>query len=175
MLNEKVLNAIQSLDYSNRPFSEITDKLYWEDVMAIMEMNEYEQEEEIVDALPQHIRLVYLLIWMQTTIMNDSFLSVFYNHSLFEIKRFIEVMKADGFSDLSELIKKALQIILSKFPLPHEESHTFMQDTDAQPDDFFGDDICEQIEAIEEEIEDLYNDDDFWERVEVVWNSLQSK
>ena len=175
MLRKEILDAIQKLDYSNVPFSEITERLYYEDVMGIMELNKYEQEDEIVAALPNRIRFLYLILWLQTTIMNDGLLSVFYNHSFFEFKRFIEVVKSAGMTDLTELVEKALQVILSKFPLPKKDSHTFMQDADedAQPYDFFGEDIGNAIGEIGEEIDGgLFSSDEFWNRVETVWKTI---
>jgi len=177
MLNEKIMAAIRQLDYSN---CELTDeqieKLYYEDIGNIIEVDEYKYMDEIIDVLPQHIRLVYLLMDLQITINGDTFLSLFYNHSVSQNKQLMEFLKTMGFSDLSGLIEKAQQIILSKFPLPEDENHTFTEHKDPDIDtyDYFGDAICQQIEEIEEnELQDLLWGDELWTRVRAIWDSMR--
>ena len=177
MLKAKILDAIQQLDYSGCELTdELIEKLYYEDVHEIMSKNEYEQVDEILDALPQHVRLVYHLVDLQSTVNNDSLLSLFYNHSVGENKRLMEYLKTMGFSDLAGLIEKAQQIILTKFPMPGDENQTFTEhkDPDIETYDYFGDEICQQIEEIEEnDLQDLLWGDEFWERVREIWNSMQ--
>ena len=110
MLNEKIREAIQSLDYSNLPFAEVTEKLYYEGVMEIVSMNDYKQENEIIDALPERIRFLYYVLWLQTETMNDGFLSIFYNHSVFEVKRFLETVKTAGLPICQNWLKKPYRL-----------------------------------------------------------------
>ena len=173
MLKKEILEAIQKLDYTGVPFSEVCERLYYDDVGGITQMCGYAHEGEVIDALPERIRFLYLILWLQTEYMNDGLLSVFYNHSVSELKRFLKVVKSAGITDLTDLVEKALQVILTKVPMPSDESHTFMEGSDAQPHDFFGDDIGNAIEEIENEIDSsLISSEEFWNRVEAAWNSL---
>jgi hypothetical protein len=176
MLQQKVLDAIQKLDYPN---CELTDdfftKLYCDDVGNIMSMNGFKQMEEILDALPQRIRLVYLFVDLQNRINCDGFLSQFYNHSVGENKRLLEFFNTLGFTDLTSLIEKAQQVILTKLPWPRDENHTLMEDLDSDVDiyDYLGEEITNQIDEIETEVESVLWGDELWKRVKAIWNSMQ--
>jgi len=173
MPKKEIVDAIQKLDYTNVPFSEVSARLYYDDVGGIIQKYGDEHEGVIIAALPDRVRFLYHVLWLQTTCMTDGLLSLFYNNSVFEIKRFLKIVKSAGLTDLTDLVEKALRVILTKFPMPSDESLTFMEDSDAQPRDFFGDDIGNAIDVIENEIDDgLMSSDEFWDRVELAWNSL---
>jgi len=175
MLKKEVLDAIQNLDYTDCELSdEFYEKLYWEDVYDIIKMNGgFEDIEEVINALPKHVRFVYLLLDLQSTIMNDGLLSVFYNKTASEVRQLLDTVKTAGMTELFDLLENARQLILTKFTWPNNGNILLAQFHGKRPYDAIGEEICEQIESIEQEVDGMFGDEKFWKRVEVIWNSLQ--
>jgi len=154
-LSESVLNDPTTFDSENWTWK------IWENVTNLFEANEWECD-EVIDNLPVKIQTIFLLEDLKSTINNDGLLSVFYNESLYAIKRLRHAIDLSGVKMAGNLFDKALRLVKSRFTWSNKHINFVDQmDGDVQPYEFFGEKITDRIEEIESQISDILFTDEF--------------
>ena len=160
---ESYKETLSKLDFSNVPFEDLPVEV-GEKVNEII-LNFYEFRDEIINALPENIQIVYLVGEFESAILNDGLLSVFCNNDLKEILRFRNAIEKTNSKKLLKLFDEAKTLVEKKYTLKPDTSFT-----DEHPDDYFdeflGEKISDKAEVIAEKIDDLQGDGEYWNRIE---------
>ena len=159
-MNEEARNKIKQLSDVEITFEPGWTWKIWEDVQDIIKANEWESD-EVVEKLPEKVCVVYLLANLGETINNDGLLSVFYNETLYEIKRLRHAIKLSGSKELGDLFDKAFQLVKTKFTWTDEHANfNGHMEERVHPYEFF-DEITDRTEEIENQISDILFHDEF--------------
>ena len=160
-MNEEARNKIKQLSDVEITLNPHWTWKIWEGVQDIFEANEWESD-EVLENLPEKVRVVYLLANLMTTINGGGLLSVFYNGTLHEIKQLRHAIKLSGSRELGDLFDEAFQLVESKFTWSDEHiNFNGQMDEDVEPYEFF-DEITDRIEEIENQISAiLFRDEEF--------------
>ena len=126
-MNEEIQNKIKHL-IDGITFEPDWTTQVWLDVLDIS------CSDELIDCLPEKIRTVFLLSNLKNSISGDGFLSVFYNESLYEIKRLRHAIELSGSMELGDLFEEALHLIESKFTWSNEYINFVTQTLDDDVD-----------------------------------------
>ena len=162
-MNKEVRNKIKQLCDEITFEPDWTTKI-WLDVLDIS------CSDKLIDSLPEKLRTVFLLANLKNTISCDGFLSVFYNESLYEIKRLRRAIELSGSQELGNLFDEAFQLVKSKFTWLNKIMN-FIGQTSDDPYEFFGNKITDRIEEIETKISDIIYEDDFEKHLEAYMKS----
>ncbi|MDL2243339.1 hypothetical protein LJB84_00640 [Bacteroidales bacterium OttesenSCG-928-J19] len=161
--------AITKLNFDNVSFEELPVKVGEKINDIITEYLEF--SDEIIENLPDNIKLVYLIGELESAILYDGLLSIFYNNTLKEIERYEKAIQKTESKKLLQLFLKAKALVSKEYTLKQDK--TFLE---AFPDkdvyDFFSESLIEIIENIEEKITELQDKGEYWNRIE---NQFQSK
>jgi len=161
-MHKDIQEKIKQLCDSKITFeSDWTVKLY-DDIQDIMQANQWKCD-DVIAALPEKLQTVYALQDLIAAINCDGFFSVFYNKPLYEIKRLRRAIDLAEMKLVGDLYDEAFQLVKSKFTWSDEHINFVTQQINQgdNPDcnEFFGDEIANRFEEIEEQISaTLYND-----------------
>ena len=160
---ENYKEQVSKLEFDNIPFEDLPVAVGEKVNEIIMKFPEYEND--IINALVPKIKIVYLIGELESSILNDGLLSVFYNSNLNEIMRIREAIEQTKSKKLLNLFDKAKSLF--------EKEYTFKSDTNfvsENPDtdiyDFFSENLTDKIEEIEEKITELQDNAEYWNKIE---------
>ena len=160
---ESYKEALSKLDFSNVSFDDLPVEA-GEKVNEIV-LNFWEFREDIINALPENIQIVYLVGEFESAIFNDGLLSVFCNNDLNEVLRFRNAIEKTNSKKLLKLFDEAKSLIEKKYTLKPDTSFT-EEYPDHDMDEFLGEKISNKVEAIAEKIDDLQGSGEYWNRIE---------
>lgn len=163
-MNQEIQNRIAALNESDMSFVPEWTLTLYEQIQDIMSANSWKCD-EVLENLPPKMQTVYLLVALTETIANDGFFSVFYNESFVEIQRLRMAIKTAGFDSVFKLFDEALQLIQNKFQWM-DENDNFIGLEKADPFEYFGDEITDRMEVIENQLDDILSSDDFENKLE---------
>jgi len=159
---ESYKEALSKLDFSNVPFEDLPVEV-GEKVNEII-LKFYEFRDEIINALPENIQIVYLVGEFESAILNDGLLYVFCNNDLKEVLRFRNAIEQTNSKKLLKLFDDAKSLVEKKYTLKPDTNFT-----EEYPDDdfeeFVGEKVSDKVEAIAEKIDDLQGDGEYWNRI----------
>ncbi len=172
-MNPTIQTQFEALDFSNVPVPELYDRIY-ERVEDIISKSKLESE-EIIDALPEKIRAVYLLVELSETMLCDGFFSVFYNFSYRHINQIQIGLAVIGFPSLSKCFNEGLELTKKKFHWKDENTNFVTQmrneGVDVDPGEYFGERIANRMESLEEKIQTIFDSDEFCCHIDKFWLS----
>ncbi len=156
-------NILSKLDFNNIPFEDIPEKVGNKVDDIILKFFDF--RDEIIDSLPENIKIVYLVGEFESAILNDGLLSVFYNNNLNEIMRFRSAIEKTNSKKLLNLFDEAKSLVERKYTL--KSNINFVEEHPIDDlFDFFGEELSNDIEKIEEKIDDLQSSGEYWDRIE---------
>jgi hypothetical protein len=154
---------VLKLDFSNVHFEDLPVEV-GEKINEIV-VRFFDNREQIIDLLPENIRIVYLIGEFESAILNDGLFSVFYNSSLQEIIQIREAIEKTNSTKLLKLFDKAKSLFENEYVL--KSNTTFVSENPNEDVyDFFSEKLQEKIELIEEKISELQDSGEYWNRIE---------
>ncbi|WP_020597841.1 DMP19 family protein [Spirosoma panaciterrae] len=159
-------DAIKNLDFANVEFIELPNEVASRinGLIATFPDN----EDQIIQLLPDAIRLVYLIGELESVIGNDGLLAIFINYDKIQVNRFETAVEQSGHKKYLSLFRKARSLAESKYQL--KAGINLADDLpDADIEEVFGPQIIEKIEAIDEQMNELQDKGEYWDKIEVLY------
>ena len=155
-MNEEVKNKIKQLSDAELTFD---PRWTWDlliRVEDIFDAGEWEERDEIIDNLPEKIRTVYLIASFGSSMAGDGLFGMFYNYSLYEMKRLRHAISLSGLKELSDLYNEALRQVEDIFTWSDEHANFTFQTSvsESLEDEFYSDERMKRIEEIEKQLYD---------------------
>jgi hypothetical protein len=160
---ENYKELVSKLDFSNVLFEDLPVEVG--DKVNEIIIKFFDNREQVVNLLPENIKVVYLIGELESAILNDGLFSVFYNSSLEEIIHTREVIEKTNSTKLLKLFDKAKSLFEKEFVLK-SDTNFISENPDEDVYDFFSEKLQEKLELIEEEIGELQDSGEYWNRIE---------
>ena len=160
---ENYKEALSKLDFSNISFDDLPVEVGEKVNDIIVKFAEFRND--IINFLPENVQIVYLVGELESAILNDALLSVFYNNDLNEVLLFRNAIVKTNSKKLLKLFDEAKSLVEKKYTLKPDISFT-EEYPDSDMEEFLGEKISSKIEEIAEKIDDLQSDGEYWDRIE---------
>ena len=160
---ENYKDLVSKLDFSNVLFEDLPMEVG--DKVNEIVIKFFDNREQIVNLLPENIKIVYLIGEFESAILNDGLFSVFYNSSLEEIIQTREAIEKTNSTKLLKLFDNAKSLFEKEYTLKSDTSFV-SENPDEDVCDFFSEKLQEKIERIEEKIGELQDSGEYWNKIE---------
>jgi hypothetical protein len=159
MPDQSYQNAVESLNFAGISLTELPQEVGSSVNKLIIAFPD--SEDQIIQLLPDAIRLFYLIGELESVIANDGLLSIFINYDKNQV-------------DYLSLFRKARSLTESKYQL--KVGISLADDLpEADIEEVFGLKVIDQIEAIEEKMNELQDNGKYWDKIEVIYKKSLKK
>ncbi|MBN8826288.1 MULTISPECIES: hypothetical protein [unclassified Spirosoma] len=165
-------DAIKNLDFANVVLTELPNEVgsRINDLIATFP----DKEDQIIELLPYTIRLVYVIGELESVIGNDGLLSIFINYDKNQVDRFETAVEQSSHKKYLSLFKKARSLAESKYQL--KDGINLADDLpEADIEEVFGYKIIDKIETIEEQMNELQDKGEYWNKIEALYEKSLNK
>ena len=163
---ENYKELVLKLDFSNVSFDDLPMEVG--DKVNEIVMNFFDNREQIVNFLPENIKVVYLIGELESAILNDGLFSIFYNSSLEEIIQTREAIEKTNSTKLLKLFDNAKSLFEKEYLLKSDINFV-SENPDKDAFDFFSEKLQEKMETIEEKIGELQDSGEYWDRIKALF------
>jgi len=157
-MNEELRDKIRQACDSKLESGPDWEQLFWDVAYAV---GEFGYDDEDIETLPTKQQIIFPLLAMLSSIECDGFFSVFYNDSLYEIKRLRRSINILGLAALGNIFDEAFPLIESKITWSDEHSQLCTQ-IETHIYSFFGKAITTRFDKWEKQVYAMFTSGEVW-------------